>query len=205
MLRGVVNPRPLEFDPVAEVRRQWEVHRWPAPAATAAVVSIMRAQQIINTRADEALRPLDLTFARYEALALLSFSQQGALPLGKMGERLMLHPTSVTNIVDRLEQQQLVRRIPHPSDRRRTLAEITAEGRRITEKATEAMGAIGMGLRDLDEQTIEGITDLLRPLRIDAGDFPADGEGRIGFTTDGERGAGPAGTGEITGGGDGTG
>lgn len=169
----VVNPRPLDFDAVAEARRQWEAHGWPAPAAMAAVVSIMRAQQIVNSRTDEALRPFDLTFARYEALALLTFSRSGALPLGKMGERLMLHPTSVTNIVDRLEEQGLVRRQPHPTDRRRTLAEITPEGRRVTEKATEAIGAIALGMGDLPEDVLDEITRLLRLLRIDAGDFPA--------------------------------
>lgn len=172
----MANPRPLDFDPVAEARRQWEAHRWPAPAATAAAISIMRAQQIVNLRADEALRPLDLTFARYEALVLLSFSREGSLPLGKMGERLMLHPTSVTNIIDRLEHQGLVRRIPHPTDRRRTLAEITPEGRRVVWEATEIMGKISMGLGELDEGTLDGITELIRPLRIDAGDFPPDGD-----------------------------
>src|SRR4029453_19377505 len=92
--------------------------------------SIMRAQQLILAAVDEALRPLDLTFARYEALVLLAFSRQGSLPMGKMGDRLMLHPTSVTNIIDRLERQGLVDRLAHPTDRRTTLAAITDEGRR---------------------------------------------------------------------------
>ena len=116
------HPRPLHFDAIAEARRQWEARGWAAPAAMAATTSIMRAQQILLAEVDEALKPFDLTFARYEALVLLHFSRHGALPLGKMGDRLMLHPTSVTNIVDRLEQQGLVRRIPHPTDRRTTLA-----------------------------------------------------------------------------------
>jgi DNA-binding MarR family transcriptional regulator len=127
----VLNNRPLPFDAIAEARRQWEAHRWPVPSAMAAATSIMRAQQIVLARVDSVLRPLDLTFARYEALVLLYFSRQGALPLGKMGDRLMLHPTSVTNIIDRLEDQGLVRRVPHPTDRRTTLAEITDDGRAV--------------------------------------------------------------------------
>ena len=85
--------------------------------AMAAATSIMRAQQIVLAAVDGALRPFGLTFARYEGLVLLLFSRRGALPLGKMGQRLMIHPTSVTNIIDRLEEQGLVRRVPHP-DRR---------------------------------------------------------------------------------------
>jgi DNA-binding MarR family transcriptional regulator len=166
--------RPLDFDAIAEARRQWEAHDWPAPAAMAAATSIMRAQQIVLGRVDEALRPFELTFARYEALVLLHFSRSGALPLGKMGDRLMLHPTSVTNIVDRLEAQGFLHRTPHPTDRRTTLAEITAEGHRVAEKATEAVGAVMLGMGDLPDQVLDTITTSLRALRLDAGDFPLD-------------------------------
>ncbi len=176
MMRAVSNPRPLDFDAIAEARRNWEARGWAVPAAMAATTSIMRAHQIVLARVDEALRPFDLTFARYEALVLLAFSRQGALPLGKMGDRLMLHPTSVTNIVDRLERQGLVQRAPHPTDRRTTLAEITDDGRRIVDKATEAVSATGFGMAALGDDDLDQVTALLRTVRIDAGDFPAGSE-----------------------------
>src|SRR3954452_9541680 len=100
--------------------------------------SIMRAQQLLLGRFDAILRPHGLTFARYEALVLLYFSRKGALPMRVMGERLQLHPTSVTNIVDRLESDGLVRRTPHPTDRRTTLVEITDAGLKRREDATAA-------------------------------------------------------------------
>jgi DNA-binding MarR family transcriptional regulator len=168
----MAGPRPLEFDAIAEARRQWESRGWPAPSAMAAATSIMRAQQIVMARVDDALRSFDLTFARYEALVLLYFSRSGALPLGKMGDRLMLHPTSVTNIVDRLEGQGYAERAPHPTDRRTTLATITAEGRRVTEKATESVTAATVGMGDLTDGELDGITAALRRLRVDFGDFP---------------------------------
>ncbi|HZA76618.1 MAG TPA: MarR family transcriptional regulator [Acidimicrobiales bacterium] len=164
--------RPLPFDAIAEARRQWESRRWAAPAHMAAVTSIMRAQQIVIAQVDEALKPCDLTFARYEALVLLYFSRRGELPMGKMGDRLMLHPTSVTNIIDRLEQQGLVSRIPHPTDRRTVLAQITDDGRQVVEKATEAVTAIDFGMGALTVADLDRLTELLRKLRIAAGDFP---------------------------------
>ena len=164
--------RPLHFDAIAEARRQWESRGWAAPAHMAAITSIMRAQQILIAEVDEALKPFDLTFARYEALVLLHFSRHGELPMGKMGDRLMLHPTSVTNIVDRLEQQDLVRRIPHPTDRRTVLAQITEDGRQVVEKATEAVSSIRFGVDGLTVAELDELTDLLRKLRIAAGDFP---------------------------------
>ena len=96
----------------------------------AAVTSVMRAQQILLARFNDLLRPHGLTFPRYEALMLLCFTRAGALPLGKIGERLQVHRTSVTNIVDKLEADGLVRRVPHGEDRRATLAEITPRGAR---------------------------------------------------------------------------
>jgi DNA-binding MarR family transcriptional regulator len=168
----VPGSRPLHFDAIAEARRQWEARDWAAPAAMSATTSIMRAQQIILATVDDALRPFDLTFARYEALVLLNFSRQGSLPLGKMGDRLMLHPTSVTNIVDRLERQHLVTRMAHPTDRRTTLASITEEGRRLVGKATEAVSATSFGLAALSDGELDQLTAILRKMRIDAGDFP---------------------------------
>ena len=163
---------PLDFDPIEEARSQWS-GRWDPDVsdAMAAATSIMRAQQVVLAAVDGALRPFGLTFARYEGLVLLLFSRKGSLPLGKMGQRLMIHPTSVTNIIDRLEAQQLVRRIPHPTDGRTTLAEITDEGRRLAEQATRAVNGVAFGLDALSHQDLRQLMRIIRKLRQGVGDF----------------------------------
>lgn len=161
----------LAFDPIAEAERNWRAHGWPAPDAMAVVTSVTRAHQIVLRRIDAALRPFDLTFARYEALVLLTFSRAGALPLGKMGARLQVHPASVTNAIDRLEAAGYVRRRPHPTDGRTVLAEITDAGRVVVDAATEALGAIRFGAAGLSDDAAKGITAALTTLRQDAGDF----------------------------------
>src|SRR3569833_2646828 len=103
----------LPFDPIDEAARQWG-ERWDRVPAMHAVTSLMRVQQLVLGRLDAILKPHGLTFARYEALVLLTFSSRGSLPLGKMGERLQDHPTTKTTIVDRLEQAGLVVRRPRP-------------------------------------------------------------------------------------------
>src|SRR4249919_1423541 len=97
---------PLPFDPIEEAARQWSL-RWGAVAEMRAVTNLMRVHQLVLAELDDLLRPHGLTFVRYEALVLLTFSRQGSLPLGKMGDRLQVHPTSVTSIVDRLEAASL--------------------------------------------------------------------------------------------------
>ena len=144
-------------------------------AAMMAVTSVMRAQQILLGRLNAALEEFGLTFARYEALMLLYFSRTGALPLGKMGDRLQVHPASVTNLVNGLERAGLVRRRPHPSDGRTTLAAITPPGRTTAHAATAALHRIRFGTEPLDDDQLTAVTEMLRPAREGAGDFAADG------------------------------
>ena len=164
----------LRLDPIAEARRHWEA-RWEAEPsrAMAAVTSVMRAQQVLMARLNELLRPHGLTFPRYEALMLLSFTRTGALPLGKIGERLQVHRTSVTNIIDKLEADGFVRRVPHAEDRRATLAEITEAGRAVATAATADLNAASFGIGALDPKDLERLTAILTGLRMDAGDFAA--------------------------------
>lgn len=160
----------LPFDPIDEAARQW-TDRWPGVPAMHAVTSLMRVQQLVIGRLDALLKPHGLTFARYEALVLLTFSSRGSLPLGKMGERLQVHPTSVTSIVRRLEAAGLVTRTPHPDDGRAVLCEITPEGRDLVERATADLVAADFALSGLTDDQLKMLWSVLEPLRHNAGDF----------------------------------
>ena len=160
----------LPFDPIDEAADQWS-RRWEGVPQMHAVTSLMRVQQLVLGRLDALLKPHGLTFARYEALVLLVFSSRGSLPLGKMGERLQVHPTSITSIVDRLEAAGLVVRRRHPEDGRAVLAEITAAGRRAVEVATRDLLGAEFGLGALDEHQLRELSELLRPVRKAAGDY----------------------------------
>jgi DNA-binding MarR family transcriptional regulator len=162
----------LNFDPIAEASRQWTAHWGEEPShPMAAVTSIFRAHQILVARLNEALEPFDLTFPRYEALMLLYLSRKGELPLGKMGVRLQVHRTSVTNLIDGLERSGYAKRAPHPSDRRTTLAQITAAGRKVAEAATAQMNSMRFGTDPLEPTELKSITRILRALRVAADDF----------------------------------
>jgi DNA-binding MarR family transcriptional regulator len=160
----------LPFDPIDEAARQWGL-RWGAVEQMHAVTSLMRVQQLVLAQLDELLRPHGLSFARYEALVLLTFSRNGSLPLGKMGERLQVHPTSVTSIVDRLEAAGLVVRRRHPEDGRAVLAEITEEGRTLVERATQDLVAAEFALPSMESGDLAALSELLKPVRHRAGDF----------------------------------
>lgn len=162
----------LPFDPIAEARRRWEERGWVAAApGMATVTSIMRAQQILIGRVDAELKPRGLTFSRYEVLMLLLFSRTGQLPMRVIGDRLQVHPTSVTNAVDRLQDDGLVERRPHPDDRRAVLVSITSLGRQRALEATDGLNSrvfTALGLGPADQHVLTG---LVEQLRRNAGDF----------------------------------
>ena len=162
---------PLAVDPIAEAKRQWIDHGWAdAAAGMAAVTSVMRAQQIMLGRVERALKPFGLSFARFEMLRLLAFARDGRMPLASAIARLQVHPASVTNTVDRLSRDGLVRREPHPEDRRAALVSLTSDGRELVERATIALNDVfaELGLEEGDTLQLSGI---LARFRKDAGDF----------------------------------
>ena len=165
-------PQPLDlpFDPIERAGEIWE-RRWGPASAMRVATSVMRVQQILLARYDAVLRRHELTFARYEALVLLRFSRAGALPLKVIGERLMVHPTSVTNTVDRLVTAGLVERRPNPADGRGVLAALTVRGVEVVEAATADLTAIDFGLASVDEDARAELFTGLRQIRLAAGDF----------------------------------
>ena len=167
---------PLPFDPIRRAAVLWR-QRWGKSSqvsAMAAATSIMRVQQSLLADFDAIVGRHGLTFARYEALVLLSFTTNGSLPLSLMGERLMVHPTSVTNIVRRLADAGLVERVPNPRDGRGALAVITDAGRAAMEASTADLIEAGFGLASLTAEDQDHLFALLRSVRQARGDFVSE-------------------------------
>lgn len=154
----------LPFDPIERAGVLWEKHVGDASSMRVAT-SIMRVQRLLLSEFERVLQPLDITFARYEVLRLLSFSRTGRLPLSIIGERLMVHPTSVTNAIDRLVAAGLVERRPDEEDRRRVFASLTSDGKRVLKRATTALMEIDFGLDVLDAGERTTVYDILRTVR----------------------------------------
>jgi DNA-binding MarR family transcriptional regulator len=167
----------LPFDPIERAGETWEKRFGPA-ASMRAATSVFRVQQILLARFDEVLKPHELTFARYEVLVLLTFSRTGQLPLKVIGSRLMVHPTSVTNAIDRLVAAGYVERSPNPADGRGVLAGITGRGRAVVEVATAELTKLDFGLGDLPDAEMDALFGILKRVRRGAGDVaetePAD-------------------------------
>jgi DNA-binding MarR family transcriptional regulator len=169
----VVSPLlPLAVDPIAEAKRQWIAHGWENSAdGMAMVTSLMRAQQLMLAQVEGSLKPLNLSFARFEMLVLLSFTRGGGLPMASASARLQVHPTSVTHTVDRLERDGLARREPHPTDGRATMIVLTEDGRKLAAKASEKLNAEVFSKPGMEKADVTNVVHILARFRQASGDF----------------------------------
>jgi DNA-binding MarR family transcriptional regulator len=141
-----------------------------------AVASMMRAHQIIVSELDRALRPYGIGRTAYLALVTLALSKGGARPPSYLSRYLMVHQTTVTNLLHQSEKQGWVQREPHPTDRRASLAVLLPAGRELVREATAAAAAAGFGVGEVDDATLEALTSSLRDVRRAIGDLPDNGE-----------------------------
>jgi DNA-binding MarR family transcriptional regulator len=159
-------------DGLEEAKRQWVEHGWPDADVMVAISSILRVSRRLTAVTDAALRPLDVSYARFETLCILYYAPDGEMPLGKLSERLQVHPASVTSIVDRLEQQGMVRRTRRDGDRRIVLAELLPPGRELVERGTEIVARdLLPKVRVLPDDDLAKLYDLLAAIRRSIGDF----------------------------------
>ena len=114
-------------------------------------------------------------------MRLLGFTRLGRLPMGKISDRLQIHPASVTSAVKRLEREGLIERVSDTDDNRVVLAVLLDKGRRLLEPATEAVNEVftntGLSDRELDR-----MIDLMTPIRSVAGDVIAPMTSHMGLS-----------------------
>ncbi len=108
------------------------------------IEALMHSGKFIETQLDAALATVDLSAAKWNGLRHL-IAAGGQLPLGQLAAKLSCVKSNATQLVDRLEAEKLVRRVPDPEDRRSILAEITPEGRQSHAAGLQAV-------RDLERQ-----------------------------------------------------
>lgn len=169
-----MSSNPLEHDPVARVHADWLQNGWDEAAdGIATVTALARVHQILTARIDAVLRPLDLNLARFEMLALLAFSETGAMPLAQASSHLQVHQTSVTNTVERLGRVALVERRPHPIDGRANLIAITPQGRDLALQAARELNRVVFADLGLPTSGVLELNRLLADLRMSAGDYVA--------------------------------
>jgi len=157
-------------DPVEWSREQSVAHEQPAADQFTAMIAILRAHQAMTASIDATLRTHDLTRTGYLLMTTLQLSRHSTRPLGQLSRHLMVHPTTVTLALDQLEKRNLVKRNPHPTDRRTILAVLTPAGREVLDKATKALADADFGLNGVDSSLSGRVVEVLGKVREHIGD-----------------------------------
>ena len=91
--------------------------------------ALVQAAHRVEARLEEALAGVGLSIAKFETLSIL-VSQDRPISLSELASKLVCVRSNVTQLVDRLETEGLVKRADDPSDRRAVRAKVTALGRK---------------------------------------------------------------------------
>lgn len=163
------------FDVVEASRRVW-LKRWEPEAASGMAVftAILRSYQLLNDQVNGVMKRHGFTFVQYQVLAWLETDPESSLTLSWISKTLRIPAATVTDIIDRLENDRLVRRVPHPSDARTTLAVITAKGRRAAVEATQELNTTVYQEIGLTEDQRGQLVDLLAQLRANGNEFDVE-------------------------------
>jgi DNA-binding MarR family transcriptional regulator len=135
----------------------------PAPDSPPAIASeawtIMSDLVLDHERRREVSDALGLSFARIRAVRRVA---KRPMSMKELAAALGVDPPNATAVVDDLESLGLVRRRPHPTDRRARLVEATPRGSEAARKADEILSAPPPGLTALSLDELETLRQLLR-------------------------------------------
>jgi DNA-binding MarR family transcriptional regulator len=117
-----------------------------------------------HNRRREVSDELGISFARARAVRRVA---RKPMPMGELAASLGIDPPNATVMVDGLESQGLVRRRPHPTDRRAKVVEATSKGRALARRADEILATPPPALGDLGEDELETLRRILERLRVE--------------------------------------
>lgn len=154
-------------DAVDDILQQWSEERPELDTASLGIViRVMTLYRSFYRDATRALLPLGLELWEYDVLSALR--RQGrpfALAATRLARETDLSGGAMTNRIDRLEQRALVRRRPDKEDRRSVIVVLSAEGRRVIDKAIQLrLDAARESLGGLSAAEQEELANLLRKI-----------------------------------------
>jgi DNA-binding MarR family transcriptional regulator len=159
-----------QLDSIEWSRRRWVDSKGLSPDLFAAMGAVLRLEQLVGGTLDRLLREFSLNRTGYLILVTLHLKSDRTLTMGQLSKRLLLHPTTVSLVVDKLQTRELVIRSPHPTDRRTILATLTDEGASALATVSESLCDVNFGLEGVDPRMAITLTEIIRQVREDMGD-----------------------------------
>ena len=138
--------------------RNDESGRKPAADLSREVWMLMSDLVLDHQRRRQMSEAVGLSFSRTRAVRRVA---EKPMSMGDLAAALGIDRPNATVLVDDLESQDLVRRRPHPTDRRAKLVEATRKGKTLARKANEILGTPPAALSSLGNEDLEALRRLL--------------------------------------------
>ncbi|MBT8060400.1 MAG: MarR family transcriptional regulator [Gammaproteobacteria bacterium] len=155
----------MEKDAIDSLQEDWSEQRPDLdPEPMGVVLRIQALAKILGDQTATRLQEFDLQWWQYDVLsALRRQGQPFVLAATELADSAMLTSGAMTNRIDRLEEEKLVRRLKDETDRRKVLVQLTPKGLKLIEGATEARFEAAMDALDtLTPRQRESLSNLLR-------------------------------------------
>ena len=122
------------------------------------VWKLMSELVLDHQRRREVSEAVGLSFARTRAVRRVAAKP---MSMGELAALLGIDRPNATVLVDELEEQGLVRRRPHPTDRRAKLVEATPKGKQLAKRANEILDTPPAALSALGAEDLEALRRVL--------------------------------------------
>lgn len=137
-----------------------------ASAASREVWLLMSDLVLDNERRRDVTDAVGISFGKARAVRRLA---RRAMSMGELADALGIDPPNATSLVDDLESLGLVRRRPHPSDRRAKLVEATRKGKDMARRAEAILSAPPAALTNLEPSELAALRDILERVAVAEG------------------------------------
>ena len=120
--------------------------------------ALMTDLVVNNERRRQVSDALGMSFSQTRAVRRVAHR---SMTMGELAGTLGMDPPNVTTLVDALEKQGLVRRKPHPTDRRAKIVEATRKGKALARRADDILWTPPPGVADLSERELQSLRRIL--------------------------------------------
>jgi len=131
-----------------------------------ATIALLRTASVVARAVARVVEPSGLSLAQYNALRIIRGAGTGGIPTLSIRERMIEEGTTITRLLDKLEESALIRRERAAPDRRQVICYVTAAGRRLLDRLDPLVDASDAeAVAALDEKALGQLIALLDVIR----------------------------------------
>jgi MarR family transcriptional regulator, organic hydroperoxide resistance regulator len=157
---------PISMPPRSRVQSEIQQRRPFRSRGQEATIALLRTASVVGRAVARVVEPSGLSLAQYNALRIIRGAGAGGIPTLAVRERMIEEGTTITRLLDKLEESKLIRRERAAPDRRQVICYVTAAGRRILDRLDPQVDASDAEAVDaLDDAELERLITMLDAIR----------------------------------------